>query len=113
MTATITRFPLPRGIEIAAVKKGFLEVAPKFQDAPGLLRKYFLISQDGKFGGGVYLWKSMEQARRFSEEVLRPMIEETFNAEPSIVYYDAPLIVDNVVSQITADEETSEYTLQP
>jgi hypothetical protein len=100
MTTSITRFKLPSGIPAEALKKGFLEVAPKFKQAAGLLRKYFLISEDGKTGGGVYLWNSMEEARTFSEGVLRKMIRDRFQVEPSIEYYEAPVVVDNVTSEI-------------
>src|SRR5579885_640603 len=100
MITSITRFQLPHGVPIEAVKNGFREVAPKFKNPPGLLRKYFLISQDGKTGGGVYLWNSMEEARTFSEGVLRQMIKSKFQVEPSIEYFDAPVIVDNVTSEI-------------
>jgi hypothetical protein len=85
------------------VKKGFEMVAPKFKNPLGLVRKYFLISEDGKTGGGVYLWNSMEEARAFSENVLRPMIKEKFQVECSIEYYDVPVIVDNLTSEIIGD----------
>jgi hypothetical protein len=78
-------------------------VASHFKHPSGLLRKYFLISEDGKTGGGVYLWTSMEQARAFSEGVLRVMIGEKFHLQPSIEYYDAPVVVDNITSEIIAD----------
>jgi hypothetical protein len=65
MITSITRFQLPSGIPTEPVKSGFLEVAPKFKHPAGLLRKYFLISADGKTGG-VYPWNSMEEARTFS-----------------------------------------------
>lgn len=103
MITSITRFQLPSGIPTEAVKTGFLQVAPHFKRPPGLLRKYFLISENGKTGGGVYLWNSIEQARTFSEEVLRPMIRDKFRVEPSIEYFDAPVVVDNVSSEIIAD----------
>lgn len=102
MTTTITRFPLPPGAPTDAIKSGFLEVAPKFKHPSGLLRKYFLISEDGKTGGGVYLWNSMEEARGFSEGVLRPMIRDKFRVEPSIEYFDTPVVVDNVTAEIIA-----------
>lgn len=103
MTTSITRFQLPPGIPTDAVKNGFLEVAPKFKQPAGLLRKYFLISEDGKTGGGVYLWRSMEEARTFSEGILRKMIRDKFQVEASIEYYDAPVVVDNVRSEIIAE----------
>jgi Putative mono-oxygenase ydhR len=100
MTTVIIQYPLPPGAPIDAVKSGFLEVAPFFQHLPGLLRKYFFLSEDGATGGGVYLWTSRETARNFSETTIRPMIKEKFHVEPSITYFEAPVIVDNVSSQI-------------
>ncbi len=108
MITSITRFQLPPGIPTEAIKKGFLEVAPKFQQPSGLLRKYFLISEDGKTGGGVYLWSSMEEARTFSEGVLRPMIRDKFQVEPSIEYFVTPVVVDNLTAEIIADEANPE-----
>ena len=67
------------------------------------MRKYFLISEAGKTGGGVYLWNSMEEARTFSEGVLRPMIREKFKLEASIEYFEVPVIVDNLTSEIITD----------
>ena len=103
MTTSITRFRLPSGISTEAVKDGFREVAPRFKHPAGLLRKYFLISEDGNTGGGVYLWNSIEEARTFSEGMLRKMIREKFQVEPSIEYYEAPVVVDNVTSEIIAE----------
>jgi hypothetical protein len=103
MITSITRFQLPPGIPIEAVKKGFREVAPKFTHPSGLLRKYFLISEDGKTGGGVYLWNSIGEARTFSEGALRRMIRDKFQVDPSIEYFDTPVVVDNVTSEIIAD----------
>ena len=103
MITSITRFQLPVGVPTDVIKDGFREVAPNFKKPPGLLRKYFLISEDGKTGGGVYLWNSMEQARTFTEGVIRPMIRDKFKMEASIEYFDSPVIVDNLTSEIIAD----------
>jgi len=100
MTTAIIQYPLPPGAPIDAVKSGFLEVAPFFQGPPGLLRKYFLLSDGGATGGGVYLWTSRQTAHDFSEETIRPMIKERFHVDPSITYFETPVIVDNVSSQI-------------
>jgi len=100
MTTTITQFPLPPEVALDALKSGFLEVAPFFKSPPGLLRKYFLLSDDGATGGGVYLWASRQNARDFCEGTLRTMIKERFHVEPSIIYFDTPVVVDNVSSEI-------------
>jgi hypothetical protein len=103
MITSLTRFQLPSGVPTEAIKNGFLEVAPHFKHPAGLLRKYFLVSEDGKTGGGVYLWNSMEAARTFSEGALRTMIRDKFRVEPSIEYYESPVVVDNVTSEIIAN----------
>jgi hypothetical protein len=100
MTTAIIQFPLPSGAPADVVKDGFLEVAPFFKGPPELLRKYFLLSHDGATGGGVYLWTSRQAAHDFSETTIRPMIKEKFHVEPSISYFETPVIVDNVSSQI-------------
>jgi hypothetical protein len=45
----------------------------------------------------------MDEARTFSEGVLRKMIRDKFQVEPSIEYYDAPVVVDNVTSEIISE----------
>ena len=64
MTTTIIQYQLPAGVPVDAVKSGFLEVAPYFKSPPGLLRKYFLLSEDGATGGGVYLWDLTAECTR-------------------------------------------------
>src|SRR5215470_5450335 len=103
MITSITRFQLPPGIPTETIKSGYLEVASHFKHPSRLLRKYFLISEDGKTGGGVYLWNSMVEARSFSEGVIRPMIREKFKLEASIEYFEAPVVVDNLTSEIITD----------
>jgi hypothetical protein len=39
-------------------------------------------------------------AHYFSESTIRPMIKERYQVEPSIIYFETPVIVDNVSSQI-------------
>jgi len=98
MTTTITRFRLPAGVSRQTIEQALHEVAPQFKTIPGLLRKYFLLAEDGSTGGGVYLWSTLAEARAFSEGPLRAMVREKFAVEPEISYYDTPVIVDNLSS---------------
>ena len=96
MTTSITRFPLPAGLVRETNEQALKNVAPEFKTVPGLLRKYFLLSADGRTCGGVYLWTSLAEARAFSEGPLRAMVRGKFSVEPEISYYDTPVIVENV-----------------
>ncbi len=48
--------------KVEALKKAFADSVPRYQQVPGLLRKYYLLSDDGDTAGGVYLWKTREDA---------------------------------------------------
>jgi len=98
MTTSIARFPLPTGTARETIEQALQDVAPQFKTIPGLHRKYFLLSADGKTCGGVYLWASVAEARAFSEGPLRTMVREKFAVEADITYFDTPVVVDNLGS---------------
>jgi hypothetical protein len=84
----------------AALFKGS---APKYRDLPGLVRKYYLYSAEEGIGGGVYLWKSREDAERTYTPEWKRMIRERYGAEPVITYFDTPVVVDNATAEISSD----------
>ena len=95
MITVVTRFPLPAGITADQIRSAFQEAAPTFRNVPGLVRKHFLRSQDCRTAGGVYLWNDERAARAFMNERVAPMIREKFHVEPSVEFYDSPVIVEN------------------
>src|SRR3954468_5079882 len=90
----VTRFQLPAGLTPEKIRAAFEEVAPKFRNVPGLVRKHFLCSQDCRTAGGVYLWSDESVARAFMQERVAPMIREKFRVEPTIEFFDSPVTVD-------------------
>lgn len=94
MITSITKFPLPPDVERPALRQELEAVAPHFKAIPGLIRKYFLLAEDGAACGGVYLWDSMADARAFSEGPLRAMIRQKFSVDPQITYFETPIIVE-------------------
>jgi hypothetical protein len=95
MITVITRFAVPTAVNASQMRAGFTEVAPAFRNVPGLIRKQFLLSADGRTAGGVYLWDSEEAARRFMLERVAPMIREKFHVDPAIEFYESSVIVEN------------------
>ena len=78
------------------MRGGFDQLAPAFRNVPHLLRKQFLLSPDGRTAGGVYLWQDEAAARIFMQQRVAPMIRDKFRVEPTIEFYDSPVIVENV-----------------
>jgi hypothetical protein len=91
MITVITRFAVPATLNATQMQASFTQAAPAFRDVPGLIRKQFLLSPDGRTAGGVYLWEDEQTARRFMQQRVVPMIREKFQVEPTIEFYHSPV----------------------
>jgi hypothetical protein len=100
MIAAIVQFKLPRPISPDEARNIFLTTAPKYRDVPGLIRKYYLLSDDGASAGGVYFWQSRKQAEQLYTEEWRQFIREKYGSEPGVTYFESPVIVDNLAGEI-------------
>lgn len=102
MITALVQFKLPASKSREEVIELFKGSAPKYREMPGLVRKYYILSEDGH-GGGVYLWNSREEAESVYSPEWRQMIEERFGAPPVITYFEAPVIVDNLRGEVVVD----------
>jgi hypothetical protein len=96
MITAIVRFPLPHTMSPSEAKTAFVRSAPRFQGVPGLIRKYYLYGPDHT-GGGVYLWENRKAAEALYTEAWRQGVAKLFGQAPDIVYYETPVIVDNLL----------------
>ncbi len=103
MITTIVHFPLPAPLTLEEATEVFRSTAPIYRGMPGLVRKVYLLSEDGRTGGGAYLWESREAAERAFGDEWRRRIVERYGAEPSVAYFASPVSVDNVSGRILAD----------
>lgn len=104
MITAITSFQLPKPITRDEARRIFLSTAPKYQDVPGLFRKCYILSEDGKTAGGVYLWRSRAQAEAMYSESWRAFVREKYGTEPVVTYFDTPVVVDNVTHEVLSEE---------
>jgi hypothetical protein len=95
MITAIVRFPLPAAVTADQYRAMCRHAAPDFRTPGGLLSKQFLLTEDGRGGGGVYLWESREAAEAFYTAGFRALIRERFGVEPQITYFETPVVVDN------------------
>jgi hypothetical protein len=103
MITALVQFKLPQPVTREKARELFSGTAPKFREVPGLVRKYYLLSQDGGTAGGVYLWKSREDAERLYSADWRKSIQERFGSQPTVTYFESPVVVDNVAGSIQTD----------
>jgi hypothetical protein len=68
----------------------------------GLLMKYYLSDQSGG-GGGVYVWRSKEDADKWYTPAWSARLKEAYGTEPVVTFYDSFVQVDNVRNQVFVD----------
>jgi len=104
MITTFTTFTLPKPITREEAKRIFLSTAPTYRGVPGLFRKVYVLSEDGRTAGGVYLWNSRWVADAMYTASWRSFGGEKYGTEPTVTYFESPVVVDNVSEQILADD---------
>jgi Putative mono-oxygenase ydhR len=104
MITVITTFQLPKPITREEARRIFLSTAAKYQGVAGLFRKCYVLSQDGNTAGGIYLWNSRTEADAMYTEGWRAFVREKYGTDPSLTYFESPVVVDNVTHEILSDE---------
>jgi hypothetical protein len=103
MITALVQFKLPKPVTREKGKEIFLSTAPKYRKIPGLVRKYYLLSEDGGTAGGVYLWKSRKDAENLYTKEWENFVREKYGTPPSLTYFESPVIVDNLTNEIVSD----------
>ena len=94
MITAIVLYDMPKAISREQCLAHYRKIAPSFLDAPGFLRKQFIYSVDGKVGGGVYMWETLEAANAFFSEPWLDGIRERYLTEPKISYFETFAVSD-------------------
>ena len=103
MITALVQFKLPQPVTREKAQEIFISTAPKYRETPGLIRKYYLLSEDGGTAGGVYLWKSKKDAAGLYTKEWESVIRERYGAQPTVTYFESPVVVDNLTNEIISD----------
>lgn len=104
MITAITTSRLPKPITRDEARALFLSTAPKYQGMPGLVRKVYVLSEEGHTAGGIYLWTSRAEADAVYTGSWRAFVREKYGTDPTVTYFDSPVVVDNVTHEILSDQ---------
>ncbi len=66
----------------------------QYEKLDGLIRKDYLMSEDGKTAGGVYLWESKEKAATWYNDEWVKNMTAAWGEAPLLEYLDCPIVVD-------------------
>ncbi len=90
MITAIATFRLPHRLTVDEAKAIFQSTAPRYQSQAGLIRKYYVLSEDGMTAGGVYLWQSRQAADAMYNDAWRAFVTEKYGAPPRSCTWRAP-----------------------
>jgi hypothetical protein len=95
MITAVVQISLPKPISSGEAARAFESTAPIYQALRGLVRKYYLRSEDGLRVGGIYLWETRAAAEAVYSVEWKARVTQLYGAEPEISWFDTPVIVDN------------------
>ncbi|MDE2007510.1 MAG: hypothetical protein KGI51_13150 [Rhodospirillales bacterium] len=105
MITEIVVFDLPDGMTREQVLANYRRSAPNWRANPDLIRKNYLHDEEGRKAGGVYLWRSIEAARRARDEAWRERVRRSYGSDPVVQYFTTPIVVDNELGRTIEDGE--------
>lgn len=89
--STLVTIALPAGIARDRLVQEFQAALPTYRAVPGLLRKYFIISEDGRFGG-IYLWKDRAAADRWFSAAWKERVRATYGTDATLEWFDTAIL---------------------
>jgi len=100
MITTLVQIKMPVPMSLEKAREVFAGTASKYREVPGLIRKYYLLSEDGNSAGGVYLWESRDAAEAMYNPEWFAFIREKYGVDAEVTYFESPVVVDNLTAEI-------------
>lgn len=100
------RFQLAAPLALDEARQAFGQTAASYLDVPGLLFKSYLRAEDGLSVGGVYWWADRASAEAKYNEGWLAGVAEKYGSEPTIEWFDAPVVVDPIQQMIRVTPPT-------
>ena len=101
MIVELVTFKAPPEADWDAILADARGTIPRWRANPALLRKHYLLSEDGRECGGLYVWPDRAAAEAAHDAAWRAGVEQRTGAPPRIVYYDLMMLLDNEAGTVT------------
>lgn len=104
MIVALVQFKVADEVTVDKAREIFARIAPAYLDTPGLIRKYFMISDD-HVGAGIYLWETREAAETlYNGPVWAPRIRELYGVDPEITWFHCPVVAETMLGKLVTDD---------
>lgn len=89
--STLVTIPRPAGVDKARLIQEFQAAIPTYRAVPGLLRKHFILTDDGRFGG-IYLWKDRASADQWFNAAWKDRVRATYGSDATLEWFDTAIL---------------------
>jgi heme-degrading monooxygenase HmoA len=91
--ATLVLMRTPAGVSRDQIVAGFHKAGPEHRAIPGLLRKHFLIGDNGAAFGGLYLWQDEASAKAWFNTAWHERVRKAYGQDAAIDWFDTPILL--------------------
>jgi hypothetical protein len=98
LVVAVVKIPIPQGVTRAQVVAGMVKSIPEYEKLPGLVKKYYTLTDDGKYGG-IYLFENRKAAEDHFNDDWRANIVKTRGAPAEVTYFYVPIVIEGPAAQ--------------
>jgi len=112
MIVELVTFKAPADADWDAILSGARATVPHWRANPELVRKHYLLSDDGTECAGLYVWPSRAAAQAAHDAAWRAGVEQRTGSAPVIRYFELQMLLDNEAGTVTEWSKTGEKTVR-
>jgi hypothetical protein len=98
-------YAVPPALSADAIRGQFAAVADRYLGVPGLIRKYFGVTEDATSVIGIYLWTSREAANAFYSPDWMAGVTERWGAAPVKSEWIVPVVAESAEGRVVGAEQ--------
>lgn len=101
MITEVVTWKMPKEMTREQLTAAFRKSVPYWQQNSALIRKSFIFDPVNGTCGGIYLWNSVDDAKRFHDDAFCKRINDVYGGKPSFTYYETSIAIDNASGTVT------------
>ena len=110
MIVELGTFKAPPGADWDAILADARATIPRWRANPQLVRKHYLLSDDGNECAGLYIWPTRAAAEAAHDTAWRAGVEKRTGSPPAIRYFGLQMLLDNETGTVTEWSKTGDKT---
>ena len=113
MIVELVTFPATPGADWDAILAEARATIPRWRANPQLVRKHYLLSEDGAECAGLYIWPSRAAAEAAHDAVWQAAVAQRTGGAPTIRYFELQMLLDNEAGTVTEWSQDGEKSVRP